>query len=179
MPARCIGAIEPNLALMYHRNVRVIDVFLARLLLEAGGATISFIALSLFYIYIGWLEPPEDILTIVEGWLLLGWFGAALAMLMGALAEKSELVERLWHPASYIMFPLSGAAFMVDALPPAVRDYALYVPMVNGVELVREGYFGNHIRVHYDLPYLVGFCIALSVLALTQVAVVNQEITPE
>jgi ABC-2 type transport system permease protein/capsular polysaccharide transport system permease protein len=77
------------------------------------------------------------------------------------------------------MFPLSGAAFMVDALPPAVRDYALYVPMVNGVELVREGYFGNHIRVHYDLPYLVGFCIALSVLALTQVAVVNQEITPE
>lgn len=179
MPARCIGAIEPNLALMYHRNVRVIDVFLARLLLEAGGATISFIALSLFYIYIGWLEPPEDILTIVEGWLLLGWFGAALAMFLGALAEKSELVERLWHPVSYIMFPLSGAAFMVDALPPAVRDYALYVPMVNGVELVREGYFGNHIRVHYDLPYLLGCCIALSVLALTQVAVVNQEITPE
>lgn len=179
MPSRCIGAIEPNLALMYHRNVRVIDVFLARLLLEAGGATISFIVLSIFYIYIGWLEPPEDILTIVEGWLLLGWFGAALAMFLGALAEKSELVERLWHPASYIMFPLSGAAFMVDALPPAARDYALYVPMVNGVEIVREGYFGNHIRVHYDMPYLLGFCIALSVLALAQVAVINREITPE
>ncbi|WP_404482662.1 ABC transporter permease [Novosphingobium sp. BL-52-GroH] len=179
MPARCIGAIEPNLALMYHRNVRVIDVFLARLLLEAGGATISFIVLSLFYIYIGWLEPPEDVLTVVEGWLLLGWFGAALAMLLGALAEKSELVERLWHPASYIMFPLSGAAFMVDALPPAAQHYALYVPMVNGVEIVRDGYFGDHIRTHYDLTYLVVCCIALSVLALAQVAHVNRKITPE
>ncbi len=179
MPARCIGAIEPNLALMYHRNVRVIDVFLARLLLEAGGATISFIVLSLFYIYIGWLEPPEDVLTVAEGWLLLGWFGASMAMLLGALAEKSELVERLWHPASYIMFPLSGAAFMVDALPPAAQHYALYVPMVNGVEIVRNGYFGDHIRTHYDLTYLVVCCIVLSVLALAQVAHVNQKITPE
>ncbi len=179
MPSRCIGAIDPNLALMYHRNVRVIDVFLARLLLEAGGATISFIVLSVFYIYIGWLEPPEDVLTVVEGWLLLGWFGAALAMFLGALAEKSELVERLWHPASYIMFPLSGAAFMVDALPPAAQHYALYVPMVNGVEIVRNGYFGGQIRTHYDLPYLFGFCIALTVLALAQVTVVNREITPE
>ena len=179
MPARCIGAIEPNLALMYHRNVRVIDIFLARVLLEAGGATISFIVLSLFYIYIGWLEPPEDVLKVTQGWLLLAWFGAALAMLLGAIGEKTDLVERLWHPASYIMFPLSGAAFMVDALPPTAQKYALYVPMVNGVEIVRDGYFGDQIRTHYDLPYLLGWCMALSVLALAQVAVINRGITPE
>lgn len=179
MPARCIGAIEPNLALMYHRNVKAIDIFLARLLLEAGGATISFITLSLFYLYIGWLEPPEDVLMVTGGWLLLAWFGASLAMLLGAFAEKSELVERFWHPVSYIAFPLSGAAYMVDALPTSVQKYALYIPMVNGVEMVREGYFGNQIRAHYDLPYLVGCCIALTVLALAQVAVVNREITPE
>jgi ABC-type polysaccharide/polyol phosphate export permease len=179
MPSRCIGAIEPNLALMYHRNVRVIDVFLARLLLEAGGATISFIVLSLFYIYIGWLEPPVDVLTVVQGWVLLAWFGAALAMFLGAVAEKSELVDRLWHPFSYIMFPLSGAAYMVDALPASAQKYALYVPMVNGVEIVRDGYFGNQIRAHYDLSYLLAWCMALSVLALAQVIVVSREITPE
>jgi len=179
MPARCIGAIEPNLALMYHRNVRVIDVFLARLLLEAGGATISFVTLSVFYIYIGWLEPPANVLTVVEGWLMIAWFGASLAMLLGSLAEKSEIIERLWHPVSYIAFPLSGAAFMVDALPPTAQHYILFVPMVNGVELVREGYFGDQIRVHYDLPYMIACCVGLSLLALAQVAVINREITPE
>lgn len=179
MPSRCIGAIEPNLALMYHRNVRVIDVFLARLLLEAGGATISFITLSLFYIYIGWLHPPEDLLMVVGGWLLIAWFGAALAMLLGALSERSELVDRLWHPTAYLLFPLSGAAFMVDALPAAAQKYVLYIPMVSGVELIRDGYFGDHIRTHYDVPYLAGFCVALTVLALGQVAIVNRGITPE
>lgn len=179
MPARCIGSIGPNLALMYHRNVKAIDVFLARLLLEAGGATVSFVTLSLFYIYIGWLDPPEDVLTVMEGWLLLAWFGAALAMFLGALGEKTELVERFWHPASYIAFPLSGAAYLVDALPTSAQKYALYIPMVNGVEIVREGYFGDKIRTHYDLPYLLGCCILLTLLALAQVAVVNRNITPE
>ena len=179
MPSRCIGAVEPNLALMYHRNVRIIDIFFARLLLEAGGATISFITLSLFYIYIGWLEPPQDVLTVVEGWLMIAWFGASLAMFLGALAERSEIVERLWHPVQYLAFPLSGAAFMVDALPPSVQHYALYVPMVNGVELVREGYFGSQIRAHYDLPYMIICCVTLTLLALAQIAVINREITPE
>ncbi|PZO89419.1 MAG: sugar ABC transporter permease [Sphingomonas sanxanigenens] len=179
MPSRCIGAIEPNLALMYHRNVRVIDIFLARLLLEVGGVTISFVTLSLFYIYIGWLDPPEDVLKVIAGWLLLAWFGASLAMLLGALSEKSELVERLWHPAAYLMFPLSGAVFLVDALPAVAQKYALYIPMVNAVEMVRDGYFGNRIRAHYDTSYLLIWCIALSLLALSQIAVVNREITPE
>ena len=179
MPNRCIGAIEPNLALMYHRNVRPIDIFAARLLLEAGGATMSFITLSLFYIYIGWLEPPADVLTVVEGWLLIAWFGASLAMFLGALGEKTELVERFWHPVSYLMFPLSGAAFMVDALPHAAQKYILYVPMVNGVELIRKGYFGDQVHVHYNLTYLLGCCIVLTLLALSQVTAISREITPE
>lgn len=178
MPARCIGAIEPNLALMYHRNVKAIDIYLARLLLEAGGATISFITLSLFYIYVEWMEPPDDVLKVVAGWLMLAWFGGGLAMFLGAVGEKTELVERFWHPASYIMFPLSGAGFIVDALPTKFQSFMLYVPMVNGVELLREGYFGSQVQAHYDIPYLLGWCIAMSLLALAQVAVVGKGITP-
>lgn len=179
MPSRCIGAIDPNLSLMFHRNVRVIDIFLARLILEAGGATISFVTLAIFYIYIGWLEPPQDMLTIVAGWLLIAWFGASLAIFLGALAEKTELVDKIWHPLSYLAFPLSGAGFMVDALPPEAQKYILLVPMVNGVELVREGYFGAEIHAHYDIPYMIACCVTFTLLALAQVAVANREITPE
>ena len=179
MPARCIGAIEPNLALMYHRNVRVIDIFAARLLLEAGGATISFVTLSIFYIYIGWMDPPDDVLMVIVGWLMIAWFGASLAVFLGAWSEKSEIVDRIWHPLSYLAFPLSGAAFMVDALPPVAQHYILYVPMVNGVEMVREGYFGSQVHAHYDFLYLLSCCVGLSLLALAQVSVISREITPQ
>ncbi len=62
MPSRCCNAIEPNLSLMYHRHVKVIDIFSARILLEAIGATTSFVTLMLAFGAIGWMRAPEDVL---------------------------------------------------------------------------------------------------------------------
>ena len=39
---RAAKAIEPNLSLLYHRNVKIMDLFLARIILEISGNTISF-----------------------------------------------------------------------------------------------------------------------------------------
>lgn len=179
MPGRCIGALWSNLALMYHRNIKVLDIYLARLMLEFGGATISFVALAVVFILVGMLAPPEDVLKVVGGWLLLAWFGAALAIFLGALSHMSELVDKLWHPASYLLFPLSGAAFMVDALPRFAQELVLYIPMVHGVEIVREGWFGAQARAHYDLGYVVPVALALSVAALMMVRFVAQRVVPE
>lgn len=178
MPGRCIGALWNNLSLLYHRNIRVIDIYLARLMLEFGGATISFTVLSLVFMSIGWLEPPQDVLEIVAGWLIIAWFGGALAILVGALSHESELVDKIWHPASYLIFPLSGSAFMVDALPKAAQEIVLWIPMVHGVEIVREGYFGTRARAHYDLDYVLPFCLILTFLALLQVRKVSRRVVP-
>lgn len=179
MPGRCIGALWANLALMYHRNIKVLDIYLARVLLEFGGATISFVTLSILFITLGWLQPPEDMLKVVGGWLSIAWFGTALAIWIGALSHESELVDKLWHPFSYLLFPLSGAGFMVDALPHQAQDIVLYIPIVHGVELVREGYFGSRARAHYDLGYLLSFCLVLSLFALLQVRKVANNVVPE
>lgn len=179
MPGRCVSAIDPNLGLLYHRNVKIIDVFAARLTLEAAGATISFITLSVLFTFIGMMEPPQDILKVLVGWFMLAWFGASLALLMGSLSERSELIEKLWHPASYILFPLSGAAFMVDILPPTAQKIILLLPMVHGVELLRDGYFGAEVRTHYSIPYMAVFCLALTALALSQERVVSKQVIPE
>ncbi|MFD2429126.1 ABC transporter permease [Sphingobium scionense] len=44
IPARAVGALEPNLSLMYHRNVKVFDVFISRILLECMGVGVSFLS---------------------------------------------------------------------------------------------------------------------------------------
>ena len=179
MPSRCIGSIEPNLSLLYHRQVKVLDIFVARIILEGGGATISFVSLVLFFSFIGWIKPPEDILSVALGWFMLAWFGSSLAIFLGALSETSELVEKLWHPAAYLLFPLSGAAFMVDALPQVAQDYVLLLPMVHGVEYVRHGYFGSDFHAHYDLGYMALFCLTLTLLGLAQTRRVSREVVPE
>lgn len=179
MPGRCIGAVGPNLALMYHRNVKVIDIFAARMLLEAGGATISLAVLALFFWFIGWMDLPEDALKVLAAWGLLAWFGAGLALFVGSLAEKSDLVEKLWNPAAYLLFPLSGAAFLVDAFAPPIQRFLLWLPMVHGVELLREGWFGSAIRAHYDVGYLAAWCAGLTLLGLAQLREISRKVAPE
>ena len=179
MPGRCIGALWANLSLMYHRNIKVLDIYIARLLLEFGGATISFAILAIAFSATGMLELPEDFLKVVAGWLLLAWFGCALAIFLGALSHASELVEKLWHPSSYLLFPLSGAAFLVAALPRFAQDIVLFVPTVHGVELVREGWFGSQARAIYDVSYLISCNLVLSLAALMMVRWISLRVVPE
>jgi ABC-type polysaccharide/polyol phosphate export permease len=179
MPARAVGAVQPNLALMYHRNVRIIDIFMSRLILEAMGATMSFFILSLVFIYLfEWIQPPEDILKVVGGWLCLAWFGMALAIFIGALSEKSELVDKLWHPLSYLIFPLSGAAFLLEAVPPGARSYIWWIPMVHCSEFIRDGYFGSKFHAIYDMRYVLICNLILTFLALLMVRDVSAKVTP-
>lgn len=179
MPGRCINAIAPNLSLMYHRNVKVMDVFLSRLILEALGATASFIILSLIFITLGWMKGPENIIKVFSAWLMLAWFGMSLALVLGSLSEVSEVVEKIWSPASYLLFPLSGAAFLVDVLPPAGQKFVLLLPMVHGVEMLRDGFFGSKIRTHYDLSYMVLICIILTILGLALERIISRKVMPE
>jgi capsular polysaccharide transport system permease protein len=179
----CIGksikAITPNFSLMYHRNVRVIDIFFSRILLEIAGASISFAVLTLAFSAIGWMDLPVNILGVSLGWVLLAWFGTAMGLTMGALSERSEFVVKIWHPISYIMMPVSGVFFMVDWLPPEYRDIVLTLPMVHGVELIREGYFGGLVPAHYDLGYMSVICMFLSFLGLALVREVGRRTEPQ
>jgi len=163
---RCTGAVQGNMNLLYHRNVRVIDVFISRIVLEMAGATASFIVLLLLFWGIGWIKAPDDMLLVAAGWLMLAWFGAALAMVVGAATTYSEIIDRLWHPTAYLLFPLSGAAFMVDWLTPAMQRAVLLLPMVHGVELMREGYFGRIVRTHYDMSYMASVNLGLTIIGL-------------
>lgn len=179
MPGRCIGALMGNLALMYHRNIRALDIYAARIIIEFSGATISFFSLSMVFILTGWISPPEDFLTVAIAWMLTAWFGAALAITLGALSHEYELVDKLWHPASYLLFPLSGAAFLVSALPPFAREIVLYIPVVHGVEMVREGFFGSKVEAVYDVGYLITCSLVLSVVALIATRWVEKRLVPQ
>ena len=166
---RVVGAIGPNLSLMHHRNVRVIDIYLSRLILEIAGATTSLIILTLVFSSIGWMNLPDDVLILAEGWVLLAWFAIALSLIIGAASERSEMVERVWHILTYLMFPLSGAAFLVDWFPTSVQKLMLLVPMVHGTEMIRHGFFGAVIRTHEDPIYLLSVNIIMTFIGLALV----------
>lgn len=177
MPARCIDALQANRSLLYHRQVKMLDVYAARILLEFMAVTTALVVLSIGFYIFDLVPIPEDVLQVLWGWLLLGWFGAGLGLTVGGLSEKAEVVGKLWPPLSYILLPLSGVAFIADALPPAMREVVLWLPMLNALEYMREGWFGSLMRAHYDMPYVLIFNVCLTITGLSLARQVQVEKT--
>jgi capsular polysaccharide transport system permease protein len=163
---RCGNAVDPNRALMHHRNVRVIDLFLARIVLEIAGASISFFILLTLFTLAGAIPVPDDIAKMIVAWLLLAWFSASMALIVGPLASMSESFERFWHVFAYLFMPASGAFFAVSMLPMHLQGVAVWVPTVNCTELLREGMFGTGIAAHYNLYYVCTLNLSLMIPGL-------------
>jgi capsular polysaccharide transport system permease protein len=169
MPSRCTTALQPNYSLLFHRQVKPFDIFATRIVLEGIGATTSFVILALVFNALGLVPLPHDYITLWTGWLMLAWFAAGISLIIGALGEKSEVIDKLWHPAMYLLVPLSGSFFMVEALPPSLREAALINPTVHCAEMFRAGYFGPGHVWHYDILYVVTANMVLTLLGLSLV----------
>jgi capsular polysaccharide transport system permease protein len=176
--SRCSKAIEPNFALMYHRNVKVIDIFLSRIILEWVGATASVTLLTVVCASIDAMRWPNDIVLVIEGWALLAWFSLGLGLIVGAISERSDTFERTWHIVTYLMFPLSGAMFMVHWLPRDAQAAILWVPMVHGVEMIRHGFFGNVVPTYESPAYLAAANLLLMLIGLSLVRETGRRVQP-
>lgn len=170
------NAIEPNSALLFHRNVKVFDIFVARLLLEVLGTIASFVFLVLAFMFSGLLQPPDDLLKVISGILFMAWFGFALALVIGGLAERSEVVGRIWSPISFLLFIGSGVFTLVDWLPPAARQVMLWLPMVHVTEMIRDGYFGRLFNAYYDIAYIFFWNLFLTLYGLALVRQAGQKV---
>jgi ABC-type polysaccharide/polyol phosphate export permease len=178
MPSRCVMALPPNYDLLFHRQVKPIDIYFSRCILEGAGATVSFFVLAMAFHSLGMVRAPYDILQVSGGWLLLMWYAFSLSLLVGAISERTEVLEKVWHIVQYLMIPLSGSFIMLQALPAYARELMLWIPTVSCAEIVREGYFGPVITSYYSVGYVVVFNCIVLLFALIQIRVVSRTLTP-
>ena len=177
MVGHSIHCIRNNESVLYHRQIKFLDIFIANYLLEVAGILMAFTFGCLIFIWTGYLFLPKNPGLLILGWFFAIWFSASLALLVGALSPMSPLVEKLYNPISYLSLPISGAFFMVDWLPSSYAKTALWVPMVSYFEMIRSGYFSGAIQTHYDLGYLTLVCLILSFTALVMLNYTKKRIS--
>lgn len=148
-------AMKINWAILYHKIVHPIDLYIVRIYIEVGSATISFLILSFGAAILGLMSFPHDPSEVLLAWFALMFFSFGFSLFIGALATLSETFEKIWHMLTYILFPLSGAPFLLAWLPPHLAEVLAWVPMVHGTEWLRGAWFGPSIRTYEDPAYFL------------------------
>ncbi|WP_284948093.1 ABC transporter permease [Acidisoma cladoniae] len=150
---RAVKAFEANGSLLFHRQVTPLDIILSRVVLELMGTIAAGIIVCVGAILLGFLKPPADYGLLYLGLVYQMLFCLVTALLVASLSELSELVEKTVQVVSYVALPFTGAFSMVDWLPQNYRWLLLWSPSVSNIEMIRGGWFGTAVHVHYDLWY--------------------------
>lgn len=161
MVFRSMHGMRYGAALTFHSNVKYLDILLARSLLETIGILSAFVVAYLPLYLLGGLPPINDPLLIFGGWLLTAWFCAGVGLIIAALTELSDILERFIHPVMYLTLPITGTFFMVDWMPTSYQQMLLWSPLVHGIEMFRAGVFPPSVVTHFDPWYLV-LCALIS-----------------
>lgn len=170
---RVTKAIEINRALLHHQPIRPMDIIYSRILLEFSGSAGAFFILYLVFVQLGICHWPADTLTMALGYILVIWFSFAFVLIMAALSELSETIERVSHIILYLMLPFSGVFIPLYAVPEKFRQILLYFPLVDAVESFHSGYYGSRMPTYYNLGYSMFVMLAMTLFgyALTNIAI--------
>lgn len=167
--SRARKAVNANLALLYHRNIRILDLVFARIFLEMMGATAAQVFVILLFIFLGLIDIPNDAFNMLCAWGLMCWFSVGLGLIVFVLSTKYEVFNKIWLPLSFLFMPISGAFFWIDTFPQNIQRLLLFIPPIHGTEMFRHGYFGPSVTTHYNVNYLILCDIILFFMGLVMV----------
>jgi capsular polysaccharide transport system permease protein len=149
--SRSVAIFTANQSLLYHRQVKVVDFIIARFFIEFLGGMMAYLFMAVCLIALDEFPVPDNVGLLISGWCLYSLFCFSICMVVAPLSEVSEVIEKLIPVATYIMIPFSGLFYMVSWMAPAVRQYFLFSPFVNGMEMMRKGIWGEKVTAYYDI----------------------------
>jgi capsular polysaccharide transport system permease protein len=160
---RMLMFVRVNAGLLYHRQVTVFDIFLARCLLEVASSLTAVVASGVLFYSVGLIKLPHDLPMFYLGYLYMIWWCGVAGLIIGALSERTDWAEKIWQPYSYLYIFFGGVFYMGAWLPDSIRGWALAQPSVQAYELIRAGMFGDVVKTYGDIGYETA---ALGVLTL-------------
>jgi capsular polysaccharide transport system permease protein len=169
--ARLIGLIHASSSMLFHPQIKPLDLVLARGLLEFATQ------LVIFALFLGGVALSGERIHIANPLVLLTCL-VCLWMSGIGLALFFESVSRIWHSTKVIgsalsrkLFFSSGIFWAPQMLPGWVAKIFLYNPLLHLVELSRAQF--TPLIWQHDLSLTYGVCWSVGLLFLGMMASVS------
>jgi len=98
-------------------------------------------------------------------------------LIIAAASERTELVEHIWSPISYLYIFYSGFFYIAAWLPDSLRSVVMWIdPPLHCYEMIRNGMFGESIQTFQDPAYLAFLLAILTILGLWLISRVREHL---
>jgi capsular polysaccharide transport system permease protein len=173
---RVADSINGNRGLLFYPHVQVLDLAIARSILEAATyAAVFMVLMAANALYMQELTI-DSALMVINGFVLAAMLGAALGLVFCALAQYSNAVDRARGPLLRPLFWVSGIFFAANELPSSAQAIMAYNPVLTTVEIVRTGWYPSYTSDHIHVGFTLMCILTLSFAGLTLERAVRRRI---
>lgn len=158
-------AYQTNRQLVVYPMVSVVDIVIARALLELGTKlAVMAILIALFWaagVDVGIADP----LGVALAMLTVTYLGAVFGHTIGCILVVAPSVLFIVATTRRILFFTSGVLFLLSDIPDEWRPYILYNPLAHIIDLIRGAWIGTYTAPYGDIGYVAGWTIGLTATA--------------
>jgi len=162
MLGRSLSAISANQGLLVYRQVRPIDPFIARLLLEM---MVFILIMTLFILCAAWMGATPDFkepLLIFISLASLIMISTGLGLFLGVLAHSHKELEKVVPMVVQPLLFISCVLFPLSRVPSNYQHLFIWNPLVVIFEGIRKGLYSHYPTA--DLP--IYYPLAVGIVCL-------------
>ncbi len=162
-----MGAIETNRVLLAFPQIKLLDLVLARALLEIATLTVVFFLILAGAHALGYTIKIENPLLVLFALGCLAVTGFGLGAVFAALAPFVRSMPQIVSIfAGRPLFFVSGLFFTAEMMPTGVREFLLLNPILHMIEWLRSAFFVEFESRHASVEFALAGALVSAFLGL-------------
>lgn len=141
---RVMDGVDANRALFSYRQIKPMDTFVARALLDSFLAAVIFTLILLGMAWVGLDVPFRDPFVVVLLMAILVLMGLGLGMIFCVATHYLPEAKTFIRIAFLPLYLLSGVIFPIALVPAEFLPYLLWNPLLHAIELIRGSFFKQY-----------------------------------
>lgn len=157
-------SVAANKGLLTYPVVSILDVIVARSLLEQITYSAIFAIITLVIIHLDNVHLQPDLAQIILALVLTGLLGMAVGMTNCVLFLYFPIWRSIWRILTRPLLIISGVMFTYHDMPPAIQDWLWYNPLLQIIGVMRQGLYISYDASYVSWSYL--FTLILTIIAV-------------
>ncbi len=166
MLSRGMTAVSANTGLFSYRQVKPMDSFVARMILEGLIHVATYLLFLVIMYWLGTRVSIEDPLGVIAALGLLFFFSFGLALTLCVVVTQFPEVQKFVPIVTRPLYFISGIFFSINHVPPQYRPLLMWNPVLQSNELARSAFFHNYQAADGDWEYLTLCAVVVTIFGM-------------